>query len=54
MTIIAKAEEQGTLTVGDMAMLAPLFKYQVACREPEVAREPVRFTPYYEVISDDG
>lgn len=54
LIVIIKAEDQGRLTDGNKAMLTPLLRYQLGVREPEMAREPVRFTPYYEVISDDG
>lgn len=54
LVTVVKAGQQGLLTDSDKTLLAPLALYQVTVREPATAREPIRFTPFYEVLSDDG
>lgn len=54
LVVVAKAETQGILTEADKGLLPPLFRFQVAVRTPDLAKEPVRITPDFKVISDDG
>jgi hypothetical protein len=52
LNLLERANENGSLTDGFKAALQPLVEFQVAVREPELAKQPVRLTPLYEVLSE--
>jgi 5-methylcytosine-specific restriction endonuclease McrA len=57
--VLERASETGELSEEIKTALWPLVTYQRQVREPEVAKEPVRLTPRYEVplytvLSDNG
>lgn len=49
-----RAEATGTLTEADKLLLESLVAFQLAHREPEMAGQPIRLSPFLEVLSDDG
>jgi hypothetical protein len=51
---IQRASKLGELKDDFKAAMKPLVEFQIAVREPELAKEPVRLTPLYEVISEGG
>lgn len=54
LVTLVKAEEQRQLTEENKSFLKPLFDFQVEHRQEELQNEPVRFTPLYHVVSDNG
>ncbi|MFT7037016.1 MAG: hypothetical protein ACJA2S_005558 [Cyclobacteriaceae bacterium] len=54
LSVLQKAEENGTLSDDIKSELAPLVEYQINERNSELVDQPIRLTPLYEVISESG
>ena len=52
--VLQRADEQGLLTEATKNAILPLIEFQTTHRAPEAAGEPIRLTPMFEVLSDDG
>lgn len=51
---LKRAKAEGVLTDGDRMLLQSLIEFQHAHRTPDMADEPIRLSPFLEVISDNG
>jgi hypothetical protein len=54
LNLIERALDQGELELADNPVVARLIDFHRANRDPEQKDEPIRLTPLYEVLSDDG
>ncbi len=52
--VLQRADEKGLLTWATKNTIAPLIEFQTTHRAAEVVGEPIRLTPLFEVISDNG
>jgi 5-methylcytosine-specific restriction endonuclease McrA len=54
LNVLERANEAGQLEDDVKSALRPLVTFQRAVRASDIAEEPIRLTPYYEVLIDDG
>jgi hypothetical protein len=54
LNLLERANENGTLTEEFKNALQPLVAFQDTVQQPEVAGEPIRLTPLYELIREAG
>ncbi|MCC5882078.1 MAG: HNH endonuclease [Halomonas sp.] len=54
LNVLERANETGELNAEMRAALEPLVAFHTEHRDPELVAEPIRLTPLYEVLSDDG
>lgn len=52
--VLQRADEKGLLTEATRNAIVPLIEFQTTHRAPEVVGEPIRLTPLFEVLSDNG
>ncbi len=52
--VLLRADEKGLLSEEMKNAIIPLIEFQTTHRAPEVVGEPIRLSPLYEVLSDNG
>jgi hypothetical protein len=54
LNLIERAADRGDLSDADKQTISALMPFHLLHRRPEVGGEPIKLTPLYEVVSDDG
>lgn len=54
LSVLQKAQEKGSLSDEIKKELAPIIEFQIEERNSELVDEPIKLTPYYEIISESN